>query len=388
MNKEILLKIENLKYLTDKKQILNIEKLTINKGNIVSILGPSGAGKTTFLKLISGLAKPNTGTIKMNKENIGFIFQNFNLYESISVYKNIYLSAINSTTYRYDFFASSIAKYNKDNKNNHYIEKLLKKYTNKKTKGFFHYYLLVCFLLMNFKFEKSYFKIFHVLNIKKKINNDIKLITEKLQINHILKNNSLKISGGQQQRVSIAKALIKKANIILMDEPFASLDANIKEESKDWIKNIQKEFNLSIFIVTHDKNDAMLISDEILFINQGELLQHGSVDYLVNNPKNFQVANFFNNFKNDYLYKENENYYYLKKNALKVIKSSESKNYIVSKKTLNGLFLYEIYSQKFNKNIEWLSDDNSFEINDFVATSIKKDDIFVFNKTGERVYEK
>ena len=100
------------------------------------------------------------------------------------------------------------------------------------------------------------------------------------------------LSGGQKQRVSIARTLIMKPKILLMDEPLSALDGVIKESIKERIQSIAKEFNLTTIIVTHDPEEALTMSDKVVIINDGEIAQFGTPEQIVSAPKNQFVENF------------------------------------------------------------------------------------------------
>ncbi|SYV94264.1 ABC-type cobalt transport ATP-binding protein, partial [Mycoplasmoides gallisepticum] len=239
MSKTIL-KIEDLNVSYSKKVVLKEVNAQIYEGELVSILGPSGCGKTTLLNTIAGFIKPKIGSIRFsdfsdnNDIELGFVFQNSILYDEISVYKNIYLSLINSFNQYYSTYLDSYLQTNSiDQKKYDELKLLLKEsLNNQKVKKHFRLKLFLINFALFFKKNKTYFQFFKTLNSA--IKNRIFDVATRLNIKDILSMKAANLSGGQRQRVAIAKSLIKDVKLILLDEPFASLDAKIKESSRDW----------------------------------------------------------------------------------------------------------------------------------------------------------
>ena len=120
-------------------------------------------------------------------------------------------------------------------------------------------------------------------------------IAGKLQITELLHRRVPQLSGGQQQRVAIARALIKRPSILLLDEPLSNLDARLRIELRDEIRNLQKRLGITTIFVTHDQEEAMSISDRILLLNHGVLQQYASPQELYRSPANLFVAGFLGN---------------------------------------------------------------------------------------------
>lgn len=222
--------------------------VSIKDGHLTSLLGPSGCGKTTLLNLIAGIESVTSGTIKyedrsMNgvppsERNIGYVFQNYSLYPTMSVYENL--------------------RFPLDNQ----------KEPRRKRKA-----------------------------IRQEQEESIAEIAELLHISDLLGRKPHELSGGQQQRVAIGRALIKRPDIILMDEPFANLDTNLAEELRDEIRLIQKKTRTTTLFVTHNQADARAISDEIIVLNEGSIQQVGTVQEIYSAPQNLFVASFFTPLK-------------------------------------------------------------------------------------------
>ena len=231
-----MLSINNLSISFNDTQILEDVNFQVKQGEIATLLGSSGCGKTTILRAIAGLQKEHEGTICIgntcvsSKEvytqdrQVGYIFQDYALFPHLNVEENIAFA----------------------------LDKLSKKDRNKR---------------VNDLLEQ-----FDIVSHRKK------------QIHQL--------SGGQQQRVAIARAMANKPKILLLDEPFANLDAQLRYKTKMWLKNIIKKYNLSAILVTHDKKEALSISDKIGIIHNKKLLQFDKTEIIYNKPVNYYIANF------------------------------------------------------------------------------------------------
>ena len=241
----LAVKVENLNHSINNQEILNNIHLELEKDKIACILGPSGCGKTTLLKLIAGLEKVQDGTILLN-DNI-----------------------VSSTT------------------------RHLK--TEKRKIGFlFQDYALFPHLTVK---ENLNFAI----RDNKTLNNDITEIIEIIKLPNSLHKYPHELSGGEQQRVALARSIISQPNLLLLDEPFSSLDLNLKEEIRDDTLHLLQKSNISVLIVTHDPFEAMFISNKIYIMRKGgSIVQSGTPQELYNKPINSYVAGFFgetNKFK-------------------------------------------------------------------------------------------
>ncbi|MCR8613296.1 MAG: ATP-binding cassette domain-containing protein [Mycoplasma sp.] len=286
-NKTIL-ELKNVNVQIDREKILKNVSFKVNKGEVVSLLGPSGSGKTTILNVITNFVKYN-GRVHFRDNysitDIGYVFQNSVLYENLSVWKNIYLGSKNNKKYIIDTKLKYLREIFKDDQDK--IDELnlldnLKLYihNSKHAKKEFKR------RLKNLRGEDV------KIDIKKLITIDINNIVEILGIKDLIHKKPNQISGGQRQRVAIAKAIIKKPVILIMDEALSSLDAKAKVKTRNWIRKIQKEFNLTLLFVTHDQDEAMHISDKIACINNGTIEQLDTPNNIYNNPKTEFVAKF------------------------------------------------------------------------------------------------
>ena len=214
--------------------------LTIPDGKLIGLLGPSGCGKSTLLNMISGLLKPTEGKILFGdvdvtglppeSRGIGLVFQNYALYPHMTARQNIR------------------------------------------------------FPLENLKGDQK---------LSKEVMEEKVLEAAKLvQIERYLERKPAELSGGQQQRVAIARALVKKPGVLLLDEPLSNLDARLRLQTREEIRRIQRETGITTIFVTHDQEEAMSISDEILVMESGNLRQIGRPQDVYDHPTSLFVAKF------------------------------------------------------------------------------------------------
>ncbi|QQQ86911.1 ABC transporter ATP-binding protein [Peptacetobacter hiranonis] len=232
-----MLKLQNIKKSFDGKEVLKDISIEVGDGEIVSILGPSGCGKTTLLNIILGLTNPDSGEINFNGEDITRVpmeKRGFNIvFQDYALFPN--LNAYQNITYGL-----------------------------KNKPG---------------------------ISTQEEIDDFINLLGLKEHLNKKIEQ----LSGGQKQRVALARTLVMKPKILLLDEPLSALDGVIKESIKERIKTIAKEFNLTIIIVTHDPEEALTLSDKVLIINHGKISQYGNPENIINAPGNNFVKEFILN---------------------------------------------------------------------------------------------
>ena len=231
-----MLIIQGLNKSYGEQNVLNDINLNVENGEIISVVGSSGSGKTTLLRLVSGLEIPESGEIILNDK----IVNNQNVFvapekRNCSLVFQDYALFPNMSMYENIYFG-------KDSSTN-------------------------------------------IDRVKQLIDiTDIKKIMEKFP--H-------ECSGGEQQRVALVRSLAINPKIILMDEPLSNLDYDLKENLGTVIRKIIKKFNTTAIIVTHDINDAMKISDRIVVLDDGSIVQIGLPNELYNNPKSKKVALLF-----------------------------------------------------------------------------------------------
>ena len=232
-----MLKLQNIKKSYDGKTILNDISLEIGEGEIVSILGPSGCGKTTLLNLILGITMPDSGKIIFHEEditNVAMEKRGFNIvFQDYALFPN--LNVYKNITYG------------------------LRNCPNVSTK-------------------EEVDELIHLLGLEEHLNKKID-----------------QLSGGQKQRVALARTMVMKPRILLLDEPLSALDGVIKESIKDRIQTIAKQYHLTTIIVTHDPEVALTLSDRVLIVNEGSISQYGRPDEIINEPENHFVEKFILN---------------------------------------------------------------------------------------------
>lgn len=232
-----MLELVNIKKSYDGVTILNDMNLSIEKGEIVSILGPSGCGKTTLLNMILGITEPDSGTIlfqgeditrvPMEKRGFNIVFQDYALFPNLNVYRNITYGLRNKP----------------DISTRQEVEELI-----------------------------------DLLGLREHL-------TKKIE----------QLSGGQKQRVALARTMVMKPKILLLDEPLSALDGVIKESIKEKIKTIAKEFHLTTIIVTHDPEEALTLSDRVLIMKDGSISQYAKPKDIIEHPQNSFVKEFILN---------------------------------------------------------------------------------------------
>lgn len=232
----------SFKYENSKEEVLKNFSLDIEKGEIVAILGESGSGKSTFLRVLSGFEVPKAGMIKVDgrhfvddncytpveKRKIGMVFQDYALFPHLNIEKNI------------GFGLSGYSKMEKKK----IIEDMLE--------------------LVNMQ-------------------------TYKYKYPH-------ELSGGQQQRIALCRALAPSPSLILLDEPFSNLDANLQHKIRGELKEIIKKSDTTAIFVTHDRDDAISIADKVLVLENGEIAQIGHPLEVQNTPKTSYIAHLFKQF--------------------------------------------------------------------------------------------
>lgn len=229
-----MLKLEHIKKSYDGTTILDDINLEIEDGEIVSILGPSGCGKTTLLNLILGLTDADQGRIIFDGEDITSTpmeKRGFNIvFQDYALFPN--LNVYKNITYGL--------------RNNPGIST-----------------------------QEEVEELINLLGLREHLSKRID-----------------QLSGGQKQRVALARTLVMKPKILLLDEPLSALDGVIKESIKEKIKTIAREFHLTTIIVTHDPEEALTLSDHVMIINQGGISQYGKPEEIVKTPENDFVRAF------------------------------------------------------------------------------------------------
>jgi sulfate transport system ATP-binding protein len=210
--------------------------LTVRSGALTALLGPSGGGKSTLLRIIAGLERPDTGSVEIDGEDatrlaprhrdVGFVFQHYAAFTHLSVYRNV-------------AFGLEIRKQPKD-------------------------------------------------EIRRRVHELLELV----HLEQFADRLPAELSGGQRQRMALARALAVEPKVLLLDEPFGALDAKVRKELRDWLRRLHDEVHVTTVFVTHDQEEALEVSDEIVVINNGRIEQVGSPDELYDKPGNEFVMSF------------------------------------------------------------------------------------------------
>ena len=210
--------------------------VNIESGSLTALLGPSGGGKSTLLRIIAGLEQPDAGTVEIEgqdstalppqRRNVGFVFQHYAAFKHLSVRRNVAFG----------------------------------------------------------------------LEIRKRPKPEIKArVDELLRLVHLEQFGDRlpsQLSGGQRQRMALARALAVEPQVMLLDEPFGALDAKVRKELRDWLRRLHDEVHVTTVFVTHDQEEAMDVADEIVVINNGVVEQAGPPDELYDRPANDFVMGF------------------------------------------------------------------------------------------------
>jgi sulfate transport system ATP-binding protein len=210
--------------------------LSIPSGQLTALLGPSGGGKSTLLRIIAGLESSDSGTVEIEgidttnvpaqKRNVGFVFQHYAAFKHMTVAKNI-------------AFGLEIRKRPKD-------------------------------------------------EVKDRVQELLKLVHLEQWSDRL----PSQLSGGQRQRMALARALAIEPSVLLLDEPFGALDAKVRKELRDWLRRLHDEVHVTTVFVTHDQEEALEVSDSLVVINEGRIEQIGSPDDLYDRPASDFVLSF------------------------------------------------------------------------------------------------
>ena len=232
-----MLQLEHVKKSYDGTTILEDISLEIDDGEIVSVLGPSGCGKTTLLNLILGITDADSGRILFNGNDITHVpmeKRGFNIvFQDYALFPNLNVRG-NIT-------------YGLRNRPDISTEK------------------------------------------------EVQDLIDLLGLNEHLDKKIEQLSGGQKQRVALARTMVMKPRILLLDEPLSALDGVIKESIKDRIRTIAKEYHLTTIIVTHDPEEALTLSDRVMILNEGGVSQFARPDEIIRTPENNFVKKFILN---------------------------------------------------------------------------------------------
>ena len=309
------LEVKNLvKFFDSEYPIIKDLSFSVKKGQLISFLGESGSGKTTFLKCIAGLEKINSGSISLNSKylnntdvfvkpqsrKIGFVFQDYPLFPHLNLEANI------------------------------------------------------------------------TFNLEKKYHSKLEYILKLTGLKFLVDRYPHELSGGEQQRACIARALIREPELLLLDEPFSNLDSAIKESMKEEIYRIVKETNTTTILVTHDINDAMNISDKILIFKAGILQQYDNPVKMYCEPANCYCAEILGDMNKLFIDKET---YYVRPENIRLVNKKSNYKVFVEKCFFQGKE-YRIKGSLDNETWHFFSKNPLTEQQDVYVDFRKKDLIY------------
>ncbi|HEY6746875.1 MAG TPA: sulfate ABC transporter ATP-binding protein [Mycobacteriales bacterium] len=210
--------------------------VSVPSGELTALLGPSGGGKSTLLRIIGGLEEPDSGTVDIDgvdatqvpaqRRNVGFVFQHYAAFKHLNVYRNV-------------AFGLEIRRRPKA------------------------------------EIRRRVFELLELVHLEQ--------FAERLPS---------QLSGGQRQRMALARALATEPKVLLLDEPFGALDAQVRKELRDWLRRLHDEMHVTTLFVTHDQEEALEVSDRLVVINHGRIEQVGSPTELYDKPANDFVMGF------------------------------------------------------------------------------------------------
>lgn len=242
-----LLKICNINKSYDKTQVLKDVSFNLKKGEVISIIGPSGSGKSTLLRCISGLEHMDSGLIEFNGITIAETKKKLNNIETINAYKKIGMVFQNFNLFPHKTVLENI---------------------------------IGAPMIVN-KIDKK-----AAIDIATKLLIKVDLLDK-------INSYPCTLSGGQKQRIAIARCLAMNPELILFDEPTSALDPKLVSEVLKVIRELAME-KISLIVVTHEMQFAREISDKIIFMENGEILESSTPDLLFTNPKHERIKNFLN----------------------------------------------------------------------------------------------
>ena len=314
----MFLRISDLKkYYNESEPLIRNLNFSVNKGEIVSFIGESGSGKTTFLKCLAGLEKINSGSIELNGtvlndnstfvnpnlRKIGFVFQDYPLFPHINVLKNITINL-----------------------------------------------------------EKSFFS-------------KLDYILELTNLKDLCERFPDQLSGGEQQRVCLARALIREPDLLLLDEPFSNLDSSIKFTIQQEIHKIIKQTKTTTILVTHDIKDTFNISDKILIFKAGILQQYDNPVNMYCNPVNCYCAKILGELNQVSI---NSKTYFIRPEKIKLTETSKFKAKV--EKSLFAGKEYKITANVSGESWSFFNED-PIDIDKNIYLKFEKKDLLEFDST-------
>lgn len=308
----MFLEVKNISKKYEDKYAIKDVSFSLEKGKFLCLLGPSGSGKSTILHSIGGFIKHEGEIILDGKSikdlspedrDVSTVFQSFGLFPHMNVLKNV---------------------------------------------------------MYGLKFKEKD-------KSKKEKEAEAREVLRIVGLNGYEKRYPSELSGGEKQRVALARSLVVRPKILLMDEPLSALDAKLRSEMQFEIRRIQREFNITTIFVTHDQKEAFVMADEIIIINHGELVAKGAPQDIYNHPKNEFTLDFIGNkniIKDKYVRPE------------KIRPDANGEEFIIKDITFNGETIeLDIENDEHKLEMLILNDDVNYQIGDKIKVKYEMEDI-------------
>jgi sulfate/thiosulfate transport system ATP-binding protein len=230
------IEVRNVNKAFGSTPVLRDVSVDVISGSLTALLGPSGGGKSTLLRVIAGLEKPDTGAVSISgvdathmapqHRNVGFVFQHYAAFKHMTVFRNV-------------AFGLEVRK-----------------------------------------------------RPKPEIRKRVQELLELVHLEQFADRYPAQLSGGQRQRMALARALAVEPQVLLLDEPFGALDAQVRKELRIWLRRLHDEVHVTTVFVTHDQEEAIEVADTIVVLANGEVIQTGSPHEVYENPANPFVMRF------------------------------------------------------------------------------------------------
>lgn len=308
----MFLEVKNISKKYEDKYATKDVSFSLEKGKFLCLLGPSGSGKSTILHSIGGFIKHEGEIILDGKSiknlspedrDVSTVFQSFGLFPHMNVLKNV---------------------------------------------------------MYGLKFKEKD-------KSKKEKEAEAREVLRIVGLNGYEKRYPSELSGGEKQRVALARSLVVRPKILLMDEPLSALDAKLRSEMQFEIRRIQRKFNITTIFVTHDQKEAFVMADEIIIINHGELVAKGAPQDIYNHPKNEFTLDFIGNkniIKGKYVRPE------------KIRPDANGEEFIIKDITFNGETIeLDIENDEHKLEMLILNDDVDYKIGDKIKVKYEMEDI-------------
>lgn len=308
----MFLEVKNISKKYEDKYAIKDVSFSLEKGKFLCLLGPSGSGKSTIIHSIGGFIKHDGEIILDGKSiknlspedrDVSTVFQSFGLFPHMNVLKNV---------------------------------------------------------MYGLKFKEKD-------KSKKEKEAEAREVLRIVGLNGYEKRYPSELSGGEKQRVALARSLVVRPKILLMDEPLSALDAKLRSEMQFEIRRIQREFNITTIFVTHDQKEAFVMADEIIIINHGELVAKGAPQDIYNHPKNEFTLDFIGNkniIKGKYVRPE------------KIRPDANGEEFVIKDITFNGETIeLDIENDEHKLEMLILNDDVNYQIGDKIKVKYEMEDI-------------